>query len=55
VVKAGYNAAFLTLGTIAAIGFAVCWFAQPETCAHSDVGAGRMTHKAPSVSGIAAG
>jgi MFS family permease len=31
VVEAGYSAAFLTLGAVAAIGFAVCWFALPET------------------------
>ncbi|HZR75712.1 MFS transporter [Bradyrhizobium sp.] len=31
VVKAGYSAAFLALGAVAAVGFAVCWFALPET------------------------
>jgi MFS family permease len=31
VVKAGYSAAFLALGAVAAVGFSVCWFALPET------------------------
>ncbi len=31
VVKAGYSAAFLTLGAVAAIGFAICWALLPET------------------------
>jgi MFS family permease len=31
VVKAGYSTAFLTLGAIAAIGFAICWMFLPET------------------------
>jgi MFS family permease len=31
VVKAGYSAAFLTLGAVAAIGSIVCWFRLPET------------------------
>ena len=31
-----YSAAFLTLGAVAAIGFAVCWFALPETCARTN-------------------
>jgi predicted MFS family arabinose efflux permease len=31
VVHAGYSAAFLTLGAIAAIGFAVCWLLLPDT------------------------
>jgi len=31
VVNAGYSAAFLVLGVVAAIGFAVCWLALPET------------------------
>jgi MFS family permease len=35
VVKAGYSAAFLVLGGIAALGFAVCWLALPETGARS--------------------
>ena len=30
VVKAGYSAAFLTLGAVAAIGFVACWFALSE-------------------------
>jgi MFS family permease len=55
VAKAGYSAAFLTLGAVAAVGFAVCWLAFPETRAHHSVGASRMTQTAPSTSGIAAG
>jgi MFS family permease len=31
VVKAGYSAAFLVLGGVAAIGFAICWVFLPET------------------------
>jgi MFS family permease len=31
VVKAGYSTAFLTLGAVAAVGFALCLFALPET------------------------
>ncbi|WP_316205454.1 MFS transporter [Bradyrhizobium sp. SZCCHNS3004] len=30
VVEAGYSAAFLALGAIAAVGFAVCWWMLPE-------------------------
>ena len=30
-VKAGYSAAFLTLGAVAAAGFAICWAFLPET------------------------
>ncbi|WGS26321.1 MFS transporter [Bradyrhizobium sp. ISRA464] len=55
VVKAGYSAAFLTLGAIAASGFGVCWFALPETRAQSGMGTSRLTRRAPSASGIAAG
>jgi MFS family permease len=54
VVKAGYSAAFLALGAIAAFGFAVCWFALPETRAHSATGASRLTQTVPVTSGIAA-
>jgi MFS family permease len=50
VVKAGYSAAFLTLGAVAAIGFIVCWFALPETRAPSS----RSGETAPSASAIAA-
>jgi MFS family permease len=50
VVKAGYSAAFLTLGAVAAIGFAVCWFALPETRDRSS----RSGETAPSASAIAA-
>ncbi|WP_024520231.1 MFS transporter [Bradyrhizobium sp. Tv2a-2] len=31
VVEAGYSAAFLTLGAVAVIGFAICWAFLPET------------------------
>ena len=31
VVYAGYNAAFITLGAVAAVGVVVCAFALPET------------------------
>jgi MFS family permease len=55
VVKAGYSAAFLTLGAVAGVGFAVCWFALPETRALCGLGASRATRTAPSASGIAAG
>jgi MFS family permease len=53
VMKAGYNAAFLVLGAIAAIGVAVCWFALPET--RSQVAPGRSGKTALSASAIAAG
>jgi Na+/melibiose symporter-like transporter len=55
VVKAGYGAAFLTLGAVAGIGFAVCWFALRETCAHSSPETSRMTRATSSASGIATG
>jgi MFS family permease len=50
VVKAGYSAAFLTLGAVAAIGFVVCWLALPETRDRSS----RSRETAPSASAIAA-
>jgi MFS family permease len=50
VVKAGYSAAFLTLGAVAAIGFVVCWFALPETRDRSS----RSGQTAPPASAIAA-
>jgi MFS family permease len=53
VVKAGYSAAFLTLGAAAAAGVAVCWFALPETGERSAPGATRK-QTAPPASGIAA-
>ena len=52
VVKAGYSAAFLVLGAVAAIGFALCWFALPET--RADVDANRLKQTEPSASAIAA-
>jgi len=54
VVTAGYSAAFLALGAIAAVGFAVCWLALPETRAHSGSETDRMTRTSPSTAGIAA-
>src|SRR5258708_7736116 len=54
VVKAGYNAAFLTLGAVAALGLAVCWFALPETGERSSPDAARLKQTAPPASGIAA-
>jgi len=53
VVKAGYSAAFLTLGAVAALGFAVCWYALPETRTQSDEDPGQVT--AGSASRVAAG
>jgi MFS family permease len=53
VVKAGYGAAFLTLGAVAAIGFVVCWYALPET-RHPSAEANRSGQTAPSASAIAA-
>ena len=55
VVKAGYTAALLTLGVVAAIGFGVCWFALPETRASSTGPASRPPETARSSSSIAAG
>jgi MFS family permease len=54
VVKAGYGAAFLTLGAVAAAGVAVCWFALPETGGPSASDAARLKQTAPPASGIAA-
>jgi predicted MFS family arabinose efflux permease len=54
VVNAGYAAAFLTLGAVAAAGAAVCWFALPETGQRSASGAPRLKQTAPPPSGIAA-
>jgi MFS family permease len=53
VVNAGYSAAFLALGAVAAAGVAVCWFALPETGGHAAPGATRK-QTAPPASGIAA-
>jgi len=54
VVKAGYGAAFLTLGAVAALGLAVCWFALPETGDRLNSHAAQLKQTAPSASGIAA-
>jgi MFS family permease len=52
VVKAGYSAAFLALGAVAAIGSAICWFALPET--RLDVDTCRSRQARPSISAVAA-
>jgi len=54
VVEAGYSAAFLTLGAVAAVGAVVCWFALPETRARSAANAYPLRQTAPPASGIAA-
>jgi len=54
VVKAGYSAAFLTLGGVAALGVAVCWFTLHETGERSASSAARLKQTAPPASGIAA-
>jgi MFS family permease len=54
VVKAGYSAAFLTLGAIAAGGFLICLFALPETREQPEAGANQPGQLAQSPSGIAA-
>jgi MFS family permease len=55
VVKAGYSAAFLTLGAVAAAGVAVCWFALPETGRRRSASdAAQLKQTAPPASGIAA-
>jgi MFS family permease len=43
VVEAGYSAAFLTLGAIAGIGFAICWAFLPES---GDAGGSRLRKRA---------
>jgi MFS family permease len=52
VIEAGYSAAFLVLGAVAAIGFVVCWFALPEM--RADVDASGLEQTEPSASAIAA-
>jgi MFS family permease len=54
VVKYGYSAAFLTLGSVAALGFVVCWLGLPETSARSRADAARLTRTATPASRIAA-
>jgi predicted MFS family arabinose efflux permease len=51
---AGYSAAFLMLGAVAAAGVAVCRFALPETGRRSAPGATPRKQTAPLASGIAA-
>jgi MFS family permease len=54
VVKAGYSAAFLSLGAVAALGVVVCWFMLPETGGRSGAGATGLQKTAQPPSGIAA-
>lgn len=49
VVKAGYSAAFLTLGAIAALGAFVCFFALPEPREKGDVRLGSAIAPVPEV------
>jgi MFS family permease len=49
VVKAGYSAAFLTLGAIAALGAFVCFFALPEPREKGDVRLGSAITPMPEV------
>jgi MFS family permease len=55
VVKAGFSAAFLMLGMLAAAGAALCWVALPETGEHSHRRSRSWEQTAPPRSGIAAG
>ncbi len=54
VVEAGYSAAFLALGAVAAVGAVVCWFALPEARAPSDANTLPLRQTAGPASGIAA-
>lgn len=54
VVEAGFGAAFLTLGAVAALGFAICWLALPETHARSDAPVRSLTQTGRPSSTIAA-
>jgi MFS family permease len=54
VVKAGYSAAFLVLGAVAAIGFAVCWLALPETRAQAEAPSGGSVQNKASASAMVA-
>ena len=54
VVEAGYSAAFLMLGGIAAIGVALCLFALPETRIRSVSAAADLGQTGPTTSAIAA-
>jgi len=55
VVKAGYDAAFLTLGAVAAVGFVVCWLFLPERPAHAGLSAGRLQQTMRPASAIRCG
>ena len=54
VVRAGYGAAFVTLGAVAAIGAVVCFIALPETPDMSGVDTGKSALPVMSVPGLAA-
>jgi MFS family permease len=54
VVEAGYSAAFLSLGAVAAVGFVVCWLAMAETRERSGSQAAGLNETAPPASAIAA-
>jgi MFS family permease len=54
VVNAGYSAAFLALGAIAAVGAVVCIFALPETRGRPGEAASRRGQTTPAASAIAA-
>jgi MFS family permease len=54
VVKGGYNLAFLVLGAVAGIGFAVCAFALPETRHNAEATSGQSGQTARTGSVIAA-
>jgi MFS family permease len=54
VVKGGYSLAFLVLGAVAGIGFAVCAFALPETRQNAEATSGQMGQTARTGSVIAA-
>ncbi len=48
VVNAGYGAAFLVLGAVAAIGLVICWLALPETSSAFGADPSRQTKRAAS-------
>jgi MFS family permease len=54
VVKAGYSAAFIALGAVAAVGALVCAFALPETRERYSGEQTRRVQTTPPASGIAA-
>ena len=52
--RAGYSAAFLTLGAVAAVGAAVCFVALPETRSHFGRSLRHWGQVARPTSGVAA-